>query len=190
MIRVALRGLLGRKLRATLTAIAIILGVAMVSGTYDTDLTIATQNDLVVTGDVVRDSAGDAMLGLIADGFVRVEHDTNGFSLSTPPNDPTCNNMASGDRRIDAAILTLLHSVTVDRYYCGNPIGKLTINGMIAQKFRGAVGKNSGGSVVHGFLKDYAYDPRLAFRSPPHFLDPVKSAWHVHRYTEQEPAAK
>ena len=34
MIRVALRGLLGRKLRATLTAIAIILGVAMVSGTY------------------------------------------------------------------------------------------------------------------------------------------------------------
>ncbi|MGH3041099.1 MAG: ABC transporter permease [Gaiellaceae bacterium] len=34
MIRVALRGLLGRKLRAILTAIAIILGVAMMSGTY------------------------------------------------------------------------------------------------------------------------------------------------------------
>ena len=34
MIRVALRGLSGRKLRATLTAIAIVLGVAMVSGTY------------------------------------------------------------------------------------------------------------------------------------------------------------
>ena len=34
MIRVALRGLAGRKLRATLTAFAIILGVAMVSGTY------------------------------------------------------------------------------------------------------------------------------------------------------------
>ena len=34
MIRVALRGLLGRKLRAILTALAIILGVAMMSGTY------------------------------------------------------------------------------------------------------------------------------------------------------------
>jgi putative ABC transport system permease protein len=34
MIRVALRGLAGRKLRAVLTAFAIILGVAMVSGTY------------------------------------------------------------------------------------------------------------------------------------------------------------
>ena len=34
MRRVALKGLLGRKLRATLTAIAIVLGVAMVSGTF------------------------------------------------------------------------------------------------------------------------------------------------------------
>ena len=34
MIRVALRGLAGRKMRAALTAFAIILGVAMVSGTY------------------------------------------------------------------------------------------------------------------------------------------------------------
>ncbi|MGZ4388280.1 MAG: ABC transporter permease, partial [Gaiellaceae bacterium] len=34
MIRVALKGLAGRKLRAMLTAFAIVLGVAMVSGTY------------------------------------------------------------------------------------------------------------------------------------------------------------
>ena len=34
MIGVALKGLLGRKLRATLTAVAIVLGIAMVSGTY------------------------------------------------------------------------------------------------------------------------------------------------------------
>ncbi|MGZ4410908.1 MAG: ABC transporter permease [Gaiellaceae bacterium] len=34
MTRVALRGLLGRKLRTALTAIAIVLGVAMISGTY------------------------------------------------------------------------------------------------------------------------------------------------------------
>ena len=34
MISVALRGLLGRKLRAALTAVAIVLGVAMISGTF------------------------------------------------------------------------------------------------------------------------------------------------------------
>ena len=34
MIKVALKGLAGRKLRASLSAFAIILGVAMVSGTF------------------------------------------------------------------------------------------------------------------------------------------------------------
>ena len=34
MVRVALKGIAGRKLRAALTAIAIVLGVAMISGTY------------------------------------------------------------------------------------------------------------------------------------------------------------
>src|SRR6266487_3246386 len=34
MLTVALKGLAGRKLRASLTALAIVLGVAMISGTY------------------------------------------------------------------------------------------------------------------------------------------------------------
>jgi putative ABC transport system permease protein len=70
MIRVALRGLAGRKLRAALTTLAVVLGVAMVSGTYvftdtieqaiDTLLTDAyTGSDAVVSGkDVVDDPDG------------------------------------------------------------------------------------------------------------------------------------
>ncbi len=61
MTRVALRGLLGRKLRAALTAFAIVLGVAMVSGTFvltdtiksafTTVFTTVYQNtDAVITG--------------------------------------------------------------------------------------------------------------------------------------------
>jgi putative ABC transport system permease protein len=61
LIKVALKGLAGRKLRAVLTAFAIVLGVAMVSGTYvltdtikkgfDTIFTVSYQNaDAVVTG--------------------------------------------------------------------------------------------------------------------------------------------
>ena len=61
MVTVALKGLAGRKLRASLTAIAIVLGVAMISGTYvltdtinngfDTIFTQSYQNaDLVITG--------------------------------------------------------------------------------------------------------------------------------------------
>src|SRR4030081_294161 len=61
MTRVAVRGLLGRKLRASLTAVAIVLGVAMVSGTYILTDTIKsafstvftrvyTNTDAVITG--------------------------------------------------------------------------------------------------------------------------------------------
>ena len=49
MIKVALRGLAGRKLRAVLTGIAIVLGVAMISGTYIlTDTVQRAFNDLLV----------------------------------------------------------------------------------------------------------------------------------------------
>jgi len=39
-----------------------------------------------------------------------------------------------------------------------------------------------------GYVKNYQYDDRLAYRSPPNFQDPVQSAWRVSRYTEQSPA--
>ncbi|MGH3003070.1 MAG: ABC transporter permease, partial [Gaiellaceae bacterium] len=49
MRRVALKGLAGRKLRAALTALAIVLGVAMVSGTYVLTDTIKAGFDAVFT---------------------------------------------------------------------------------------------------------------------------------------------
>jgi hypothetical protein len=61
VIGVALKGLAGRKLRAALTAVAIVLGVAMISGTYILTDTIKAafgtvftevykHTDVVVTG--------------------------------------------------------------------------------------------------------------------------------------------
>ena len=49
MTRVALRGLAGRKLRSLLTAIAIVLGVAMVSGTLVLTDTIDKAFDTIFT---------------------------------------------------------------------------------------------------------------------------------------------
>jgi putative ABC transport system permease protein len=68
MLTVALKGLAGRKVRASLTAIAIVLGVAMISGTYvltdtinsgfDTIFSRSYQNaDVVITGKAAFDSA-------------------------------------------------------------------------------------------------------------------------------------
>jgi len=68
MLSVALKGLAGRKVRASLTAIAIVLGVAMISGTYvltdtinngfNTIFSRSYQNaDVVISGKAAFDSA-------------------------------------------------------------------------------------------------------------------------------------
>jgi putative ABC transport system permease protein len=82
MILVALRGLLGRKLRATLTAFAIVLGVAMVSGSFV--LTDTIQNrldgasadtyenaDVVVTSRNAISSSADAAAPGFPDDVLR-----------------------------------------------------------------------------------------------------------------------
>ncbi len=156
-----------------------------VKGSYASDLTIGSEKDIIVNGNLTK--SGDTMLGLIANNFVRVYHP----ETHNDPNDYTnCTNQAGvmTNVQIDAAILSLQHSFTVDNYYCGPPLGTLTVNGVIGQKFRGPVGRGSGGSVVNGYTKNYNYDDRMRFRSPPHFLDPVQSAWRISRYTEQVPA--
>ena len=77
----------------------------------------------------------------------------------------------------------------VDNYQCGSPLGTLTVTGAIAQKFRGPVGTFSGASRNSGYAKNYWYDDRLRYRSPPYFLDPVTAAWRVVRNNEQVRAA-
>ena len=57
------------------------------------------------------------------------------------------------------------------------------------QKFRGPVGTGSGGTISTGFLKDYWYDDRLRYRSPPYFLNPLKSAWEVIQHPGAGPGA-
>ncbi|HEU4703555.1 MAG TPA: hypothetical protein VFS37_13820 [Conexibacter sp.] len=158
--------------------------VTYVRGTYGNDLTIASAKDIIVNGNIAR--SGDRMLGLIADNFVRVYH----LTLPDPdnPNDRTdcVNDRATPTNvSIEAAILALNHSFTVDGYFCGSPLGTLTVRGTIAQKHRGPVGRGSGATISSGYVKDYEYDDRLRLREPPHFIDPVQASWRIQRYTEQ-----
>jgi hypothetical protein len=168
---------------------------AVVKGTYSKDLTISAEKDIIVNDDVI--GTGDALLGLIANNFIRVYHPVMNRSTTTS----ACDNALStspaaelpygpppGDIEIDAAMLSLQHSFTVDNYYCGAATGTLTVKGAIAQKLRGPVGRGAGSSAANGYIKAYSYDDRLRFRSPPHFLDPVETAWKVMRQTEQTPA--
>ena len=152
-------------------------GDLWISGTYDKSVTLTAANDILIREDV-RKSGSDVMLGLIASQFVRVHHPTttDGYFCGSNSGGP-------GDITIDAAILAVNKSFTVDKYWCGAHLGTLTVNGAIAQQFRGTVGRGSS-----GYTKAYVYDRRFRFRSPPDFLDPVEASWRLQSQVEQVPA--
>lgn len=154
-----------------------------VHGTIGTSLTLASQKDVIVDGDITN--SNDALLGLVANEFVRVQH------VVSPASTSTCTANASpvlNDIRIEAAILSLAHSFAVDSYTCGSGMGTLHVFGSIAQNYRGAVGTFNSSGLNSGYVKDYRYDNRLSYRSPPHFLDPVSASWRVLNQHEQTPA--
>ena len=143
-------------------------------------VTIAADNDVIVYGDLER-AEDNLLLGLIANNFVRVFHPCSSSSGNKSG--------ALTDPDIHAAVLALNHSFIVDNWYCGDGLGTLTVDGAIAQRYRGPVGQGVGGSSAdHGYIKNYVYNDRLKFREPPYFLDPVQSAWRVARQNEQVPA--
>lgn len=147
-------------------------GTVKVEGSYSGALTIAAENDVLITDPLTRSSNG--MLGLIANNFVRIYH---------PCSNDNNQSGSNSNLTVDAAMLAIQHSFIVDNYNCGNPLGTLTVNGAIAQKFRGAVGTHGGSGVASGYSKNYVYDDRLKYQEPPHFLDPIETAWHIQRQT-------
>lgn len=157
-------------------------GDVAVQGSYSQSVTIGAANDVVINGNITK--SGDQMMGLVAANFVRVYHPTSRSSSS-------CGATPSSYvpvTQIDAAILALAHSFTVDNYDCGGALGSLQVNGAIAQYYRGTVGTGSGVNISTGYAKDYNYDDRLKYRSPPNFLDPIQTRWDIVRQTEQKPA--
>ena len=148
-------------------------GNVTVDGTYSGSVTIASDNDIVIDGSITH--TGNALLGLIAQNYVRVYHPCSGTGGSNQTG-------YLSNPSIDAAILALTGSFIVDNYDCGSQgqLGNLNVFGAIAQVFRGPVG--TVGST--GYLKSYVYDDRLREQEPPHFLNPIQAAWRIQRETE------
>ncbi len=163
-------------------------GIAKVSGQYNASLTIGAADDIIIMDDVQKASGTAALLGLIAQNFIRVYHPVVSQSRCNDGSGTTNSSTATANLEVDAALLTLAHSFIVDNYLCGSTLGTLNVNGAISQKYRGPVGTGSRGTSVTGYLKKYEYDDRLAVRSPPKFLDPVQSAWRIKTFQEQSPA--
>ena len=168
-------------------------GDVYVSGSYTSSLTIAAANDVIIDGNITTTPGGTAMptngavLGLVANGYVRVQHGVSGRSGNT---NGACgggygggaSNIASQTQSnlvIDAAILNIQNSFIVDNYDCGASLGNLTVNGSIVQYYRGAVGTTGG----TGYLKNYSYDERLQNLLPPFLFNISGAPWDVVRET-------
>jgi hypothetical protein len=165
-------------------------GNIYVKGKYTAPLTIAAENDIVVNGNIEPPLSGEspttnAVLGLVANNFVRVFHPLTGERGSEfgscGGSSKSAEDMANPT--IWAAILAVNHSFIVDNFDCGSPMEHLNVHGAIAQVFRGTVGTHSGESVVSGYSKNYNYDDRLAVESPPSFLSPIAAVWVAKRET-------
>ena len=83
MIGVALKGLLGRKLRTVLTALAIVLGVSMISGTYVLTDTITAAFTDVVDDSYSNSDAVDQRQG-------RLQEQRTATRRRRPPFPPPC----------------------------------------------------------------------------------------------------
>jgi hypothetical protein len=179
------------------------VGDALVQGTLSAPLTIATDNNVIVDGNICYQGASgcdsppssDAMLGLIAQNFVEVNHPVTTcpwwqYCGGSEQNVSTCSTTSPTvvgtstvpdcdlvNPVIDAVSLSLTHSFIVNNYQYGSPLGTLTTFGTIDENWRGPVGTDSYGSIVSGYTKDYIYDSRLQYLSPPYYLNPGTASW-------------
>ncbi|HUA11255.1 MAG TPA: hypothetical protein VMA83_04555 [Solirubrobacteraceae bacterium] len=167
-------------------------GNVYVKGEYTKALTIGSQNDVIINGNILtpHNSEGfpttNAMLGLIANNFIRIFHPVSG----TRPNAfYNCNGVSDTAEdlknvTIYAALLALKHSLIVDNFDCGAPLGSINFFGAVASNFsNGMTGVFSGTSLLAGYGYNAEYDYRLQSQEPPHFLNPIQAAWYIQRET-------
>jgi hypothetical protein len=110
-------------------------------------------DDDIVYSKSPTDPACDDMLGIVVDNNVIVTE-----------------NAANNDNiNIDASMFCRTGGLTAESYNTRPISGTITLHGGIQQYQREPVGTVSGGSINHGFQKNYRYDKRLMTTLPPYY---------------------
>jgi len=132
-----------------------------VSGTFNGELTIYSEDDVWIDDDIVYaddplvNSSSDDILGLVAvDDIIVTDNAAN-----------------NSDCEIQACIMSIGGSFQAEDHNTRGIAGDLEVTGSIVQHQRGPVGTfNAGtGMMTNGFSKKYYYDPRLVGLSPPNY---------------------
>ncbi|MFH1854586.1 MAG: hypothetical protein ABH815_04665 [Candidatus Omnitrophota bacterium] len=148
-------------------------GDVTISGTLNGRLSVGTNRNVVIADNVTYntdpriDPESADTLGLIAEKDVII-------SQSAPY-----------DVEIDASIMALGNSFTVENWWEGSPKGTITVFGGLIQDERGPVGtfNPATNSRISGYSKDYQYDPRLITNPPPFY--PTTGDYVVVTWREQ-----
>lgn len=184
-------------------------GDIAVKGTYSGSVTLGAENDIIITGNVTRDANSDALLGLIANGFVRIYHPLKGDPYLPRNQEDGFGKCGSTllpwgagytpVTEIQAAVLSMQHTLQLDNLFCGS-IPKLTLEGSVSVYWAAFNKFDPGwtwlpafiraflGATPRGYLeRDWKHDDRLRTGSPPHFIAPLNSdaRWTIQRRTEQ-----
>ena len=169
------------------------------SGTTGTDLLGLVANNYIEVYHPVNTASTTNCIGSTVNGGCNLKLPSTAAAPGTPslfsasPGVPNVSTMATVIGNVslqnpvfNAAILTVQHSFRAqnNRHGEDNNSGTINVTGAIAQKYRGPVGNSAG----TGYLKNYVYDQRLTYQSPPHFLEPVQTAWQITSWIEQQAA--
>ena len=140
-------------------------------------LTIVATSNIYITDDLVyADSDANGKPNPNSTNILGLVSTHNIIVAYTMPN--------LNDVKINAALLALGTSFTVEYYQYGYPRGKLTLYGSLSQKVRGPVGTFNSSGVTTGYTKDYHYDNRFLNMSPPYF--PITGQYEVYSWKEVE----
>lgn len=145
-----------------------------VKGELNGAVTLHSTRNIHIIGDVdytdnpIQNPASEDILGIIAEHRIIVD-------------DGAERDHGDQDLHIDASMMALGNSFTVEHFGVGNPRGRLWILGGVIQDTRGAVGTFShdhdGTRIRSGYKKSYKYDERLRTKWPPYY--PVQMSYSV-----------
>jgi hypothetical protein len=155
----------------------------------DGRLTVASAGSIYIT-DALHYSSTTALLGLVANEYIWYWHGITAdkTNINLPAKQyPTqaAKSAPLQNLTVLAAMVSLQHQIGIMNFDKGAPLGKLNVHGNLTMRYRGPVG-TAGGD--HGYLKNYAYDSRLKYDAPPHFLNPQTSSFVSTRSAEMSPA--
>ncbi|MBQ7567592.1 hypothetical protein IJT17_02170, partial [bacterium] len=110
---------------------------------------------MYIVDDVQYENDNNCVLGLLSEQSIIVRTNQN----------------VNQDLYLDAIVMALNGSFTVENYDKGSYRGKLHLFGGVIQNKRGpvATSRSGGGSIVTGYAKDYVYDPKLESMPPLNF---------------------